>query len=194
MGQNGCMRKLLFPAAPVAIAAALVLTGCSPAATTVEPEPSSVTEVEVAAPAEDAAAAEESFVDGVLTTEEVKIAITDYRVIPVGEAGNEYGDKPVLAIWYDTTNLGTSDRDITPSEFIFSFEAYQDTDPNRENTLDVGMLPDPSFRDSQMENIKPGGTVPNAIAYELDDTTTPVDLVAVRLFGDDIGRMTFNLS
>ena len=138
--------------------------------------------------------AEPSFKDGVLTTEELTIAITDYRVIPVGEPGNEYGDEPVLAIWYDTTNLGTADRNITPTDFVVLFEAFQDNDPNRENTLDVGSLPDDAFLDTQLENIKPGGTVPNAIAYELDDTTTPVELVAGGMFGDDeIGRMTFNL-
>ena len=73
------------------------------------------------------------------------------------------------------------------------FEAFQDNDPNRENTLDVGALPDDAFLETQMENIKVDGTVSNAIAYELDDTTTPVELVA-GIFGDEIGRMTFNLN
>lgn len=56
------------------------------------------------------------------------------------------------------------------------------------------MLPDERFGESQMEKIKMGGTVANAISYELDDTTTPVKLVAGGMFGDsEIGSMTFEL-
>lgn len=183
--------------APVLLVVALALTGCAGAATPesepgAEVEPSTASEVDVETPEETVPAAE-SFADGVLTTADVQITITDYRVIPAGETGNEYGDVPVLAIWYDTTNLGAADRDISPMEFIFMFEAFQDNDPNRENTLDVGALPDDAFLETQMENIKVDGTVSNAIAYELDDTTTPVELVA-GIFGDEIGRMTFNLN
>lgn len=181
----------ISPIAPLALLAALVLAGCTAPAES-DTGPTTSTEVEVEAPNE-AAPAGPTFVDGVLTTDEVKIAITDYRVIQVGEPGNEYGDAPVLAIWYDTTNLG-ADRDITPTEFISWFEAYQDIDPNRENTLDVGLLPDDAFLDTQLENIKVDGTVPNAVAFVLDDTSTPVELVAGGMFGgDEIGRMIFNL-
>ena len=63
-----------------------------------------------------------------------------------------------------------------------------------ENELNVGMLPDDRFLDSQMENIKKGGTVQSAIAYELDDTTTPVELVASDDLGfSEIGRVTYQL-
>lgn len=182
------MKKMLTPIVPLFLVAGLALTGCSSTSA-----PEEKTEVAVEVPAE-AETTGESFADGVLTTTDVKIEITDYKVIPVGEVGNEYGEKPVLAIWYSTTNLGTADRDITPSEFIFQFEAFQDNDPNAENKLNVGMLPDAAFRDSQLENIKADGTVANAIAYELDDTTTPVELVAGGGFGGDpIGTMTINL-
>jgi hypothetical protein len=45
-----------------------------------------------------------------------------------------------------------------------------------------------------MANIKEGGTVSNAVAYELSDTTTPVDLVAsLDLGSTEIGKMTFTL-
>jgi len=182
------MKKMFTPIIPLFLVAGLALTGCSSSSA---PEEKNEVTVEVPAEAETTG---ESFADGVLTTKEVKIEITDYKVIPVGEAGNEYGEKPVIAIWYNTTNLGTSDRDITPSEFIFQFEAFQDNDPNAENKINVGMLPDPAFRDSQTENIKADGTVANAIAYELDDLTTPVELVAGAGFGGDpIGTMTLNL-
>jgi hypothetical protein len=153
---------------------------------------SSSEDVSVPAEAEEKKA-ETAFENGVLTTSDVKIEITDHKVIPAGAKGNEYGDKPVLALWYTTTNV--SGKDVDPMEFLFQFEAYQDNDPNAENTLDVGGLPDDRFLDSQMENIKKGGTVENAVAYELDDLTTPVKLVALENVFDDeeLGSVTYNL-
>lgn len=140
---------------------------------------------------DDTAAADASFTDGKLTTPDMTITITANKVIPVGQAGNEYGDKPVMAFWYDTTNL--TDKQLDPSTaFIMAFTAYQDNNPNAENKLDVGMLPDEAFLDSQTENIKKGGTVSNAVAFELDDETTPVELVAADLFGTEkIGSQTY---
>jgi hypothetical protein len=133
-----------------------------------------------------------SFVDNVLTTPKMKIVITDHKVIPVGEKGNEYGEKPVIAFWYKTTNLTSGDVD--PMNWLFALTAYQDNNPNAENELEVGSLPDARFRESQTEKIKKGGTVKNAMAYELDDMTTPVDLVASGDFGmTEIGKMTYKL-
>lgn len=135
-------------------------------------------------------ASEALFVDGVLTTPELKIVITEHKVIPAGEEGNEYGDTPVIAFWYETTNL--TDADVSPMDFIFYFEAYQDNNPNAENTLEVAGLPDDRFLDTQTETIKKDGTVENAMAYELDDETTPVDLVASD-FITEFGTTTYDL-
>ena len=41
---------------------------------------------------------------GLPETEDIKIEITKTKIIPGGETGNEYGDKPVIAFWYKTTN------------------------------------------------------------------------------------------
>lgn len=149
-------------------------------------------ETEDAETDDEAEVSESSFADGVLTTSEVKIVITDHRVIPAGAKGNEYGDKPVIAFWYEITNLTGKDMDPA-TEWIFLFSAFQDNNPNAENELEMGSLPDDRFLDSQMENIKKGGTVENAMAYELTDEVTPVDLVASELFGDEIGRVTFEV-
>lgn len=55
-------------------------------------------------------------------------------------------------------------------------------------------LPDNRFLQTQSENIKKGGTVESAVAYELDDLKTPVDLVAsVNLGLDTIGKVTYLL-
>ncbi|USQ79131.1 DUF5067 domain-containing protein [Ornithinimicrobium faecis] len=161
------------------------------------PQASSEPSAPVAEPASDtsssddeAADGDSSFADGVLTTPDLKIVITEHKVIPAGEPGNEYSDKPVLAFWYETTNL--TDEDVSPMDFIFYFEAYQDNNPNAENRLEVSSLPDDKFRETQMENIKKDGTVENAMAYELDDETTPVDLVASD-FMTEFGKTTYNL-
>lgn len=136
-----------------------------------------------------------SFKDNVLETNKVKIVITDYKVIPVGEAGNEYGEKPVIAFWYDTTNL--SGEDINPdTAWMNYFSAVQDNNENAVNDLEVGSLPDEQFLDTQLETIKKGGTVSNAIAYELDDEVTPVDLTAKELISLDdttYGTQRFDL-
>lgn len=86
------------------------------------------------------------------------------------------------------------EKDISPMNFIYVVEAFQDNNPNAENKLEVGSLPDDKFRDTQMENIKKGGTVTNAIAFELDDVKTPVDLVASNDLGmTEIGKITYKL-
>ncbi|KRE41659.1 hypothetical protein ASG74_13495 [Knoellia sp. Soil729] len=145
----------------------------------------------VAAPS-DTPEDDSSFVDGVLTTPKMKIEITKHTVIGVGKKGNEYGSKPVLALWYKTTNL--TEEKVNPTDFILVFTAFQDNDPNAENELQVAGLPDDRFLDSQTENIKKGGTVENAVAYELDDQTTPVVLVASNDLGmSEIGKSTYAL-
>ncbi|MCI7304072.1 MAG: DUF5067 domain-containing protein [Clostridiales Family XIII bacterium] len=133
------------------------------------------------------------FQDDIAVLEDIKIEITDHKVINPGKKGNEYGEKPVLAFWYKVTN--TSDKDIDPiSAWLAVFVAIQDNDPNSVNELNVGTLPDEKYLDSQMEQIKEGGTVENAISYELDDTKTPVVLKATKgIDGKELGEQTYNL-
>ncbi|WP_375180090.1 DUF5067 domain-containing protein [Enterococcus rotai] len=123
------------------------------------------------------------------------VKITSNKVIQPGEAGNEYGDKPVLAFWYDTLVSPDykSDTAIDPSTaWLMNFKAVQDNDPNKVNELKVAGLPDEQFLDSQMAKIKPGGTVSNAVAYELSDNDTPVTLIAGRM-GNEYGKAEFSV-
>lgn len=133
------------------------------------------------------------FKDNEAKLNDLKIKITETKVIQAGEKGNEYGEKPVFAIWYETTNL--SDKEIDPTTgWMAVFEAVQDNNPNAVNTLEVGGLPDDQFLDSQLETIKKDGTVKNAVAYELDDLETPVTLIATQgIGGDKLGEQTFNI-
>lgn len=135
-----------------------------------------------------------TFANSVLTTDGYTITITDYKVIQPGETGNEYGDVPVIAFWYDTTNTGSDSNINASSAWIMVFEAIQDNDPNVVNTLNIGMLPDSQFLDSQTQTIKEGGIVSNAISYELDDTSTPVTLVARDIIDGEYGRQEFPIA
>ena len=136
---------------------------------------------------------ENYFKDNVIVVDDYTMKITDWKIIPVGEKGNEYGDAPVIAFWYETTN--TSGKDINPSTaWIFIMEAVQDNDPNAINELDVASLPDDQFLDSQLDTIKKDGTVANAVAYKLTDDVTPVELTAKSgMIGDSIGSMIFEI-
>lgn len=138
-------------------------------------------------------ATEAYFKDNVAETKECKIEITDVKIIQPGEAGNEYGEKPVIAFWYKVTNK--TDEELDPlSAWAYTFTAYQDNDPDRVNELDAGMLPDDRFRDTQFEDIKKNGTVECAVSYELDDLETPVLLKATsEIGGKEIGSKEYSI-
>lgn len=125
--------------------------------------------------------------------DDVKVVITDYKIIQPGEIGNEYGEVPVIAFWYDATNK--SDKDINAMiAWLVIFSAIQDNDPNMVNELNVGSLPDDAHLDSQSKTIKKDGTVSNSVAYELSDSETPVTLIATKEFsGEEIGRYDYRV-
>ncbi|SEP94141.1 protein of unknown function [Lachnospiraceae bacterium NE2001] len=136
---------------------------------------------------------EAKFENNVVVLDDYTIEILEYKIIQPGEEGNKYGKDPVIAFWYNTTN--TSGKDINPSTaWIYIMTAVQDNDPNMVNELNVGLLPDDSFGDSQLATIKEGGTVENAVAYNLTDLETPVVLTAKDgLLGKEIGSQTFEV-
>lgn len=125
--------------------------------------------------------------------DDIKIEITSFKVINPGQLGNEYGDKPVIAFWYKTTNKTGKDIDSNLA-WISIFTAIQDNNPNMINELQVGSLPDDRFLNSQSNTIKKNGTVENAIAYELTDNKTPVTLKANQgIAGKKIGTYNYNI-
>lgn len=185
------------------VAMILSLTGCggntSSTASEAGPSSSSVMESSVSQNEDSPTSAEQTpqyyFKDNELVTADVKIKITDYKVIQPGEEGNEYGDVPVIAFWYDTTNLSGKDSIDPTTAWVVMFEAIQDNDPNFVNSLEMGMHPDDSLIDNQLVKIKKDGTVSNAVCYELDDVTTPVTLKATRgIGGESLGEQVYEIS
>lgn len=142
-------------------------------------------------------ASDSNFDGTMLRGNSYSVRITSHKVINPGEEGNEYGDKPVIAFWYDTLVSPDykNDRPIDPmSSWIMNFKAVQDNDPNAINELQIASLPDKNFLQSQMSQIKPGGTVANAVAYYLTDTITPVKLTAEDMMGTEYGSFEYKLN
>lgn len=142
-------------------------------------------------------ASDSNFDGTMLRGNSYSVRITSHKVINPGEEGNEYGDKPVIAFWYDTLVSPDykNDRPIDPmSSWIMNFKAVQDNDPNAINELQIASLQDKNFLQSQMSQIKPGGTVANAVAYELTDTTTPVKLTEKDMMGTEYGSFEYKLN
>ena len=143
-------------------------------------------------PATEEAGEPGTFVNGVLTANQVIIKITDYKVIPKGQDGNDYNDGDVIEFYYDVTNVDAEELTASTA-WIALIEAIQDNDPNVVNRLEVGMNPD-GTPDSDFEQIKVGGTVSSRICYVLTDNVTPVVLHASTMAGDDYGSQTFDIA
>ncbi|HAC3176168.1 TPA_asm: DUF5067 domain-containing protein [Listeria innocua] len=116
--------------------------------------------------------------NGVIENERIKIQITSHKIIPIGEKGNESGDKPIIAFWFEVTNKSDEITSALNS-WVGQIVVYQDTRSDLLNTLKSTTLGDAQFLDSASrlsEEIEIGATVKCAIAYGLDDDEIPVDL------------------
>lgn len=192
-GGNKMKSKKLFSTL-IAVILVFALVGCSNSKPTeTQPEEESNANTKQEEKIEEKQEKEFYFDGTVAEIRDVKIEILDHKVILPGEEGNEYGEKPLLAFWYNTTNK--TDKEIDPiTAWLAIFKAIQDNDPNMINELNFGILPDHRFLDTQMNIIKEGGTVENAVSYELSDLETPVTLVANQgLMGDEIGRHDYDV-
>ena len=121
------------------------------------------------------------------------LTITDYKVINPGEEGNEYGESPVIAFWYETA-FETGIEEMTAYQsWCWVLNAIQDNNESTVNELELTSSPDPELSEIEGERIKDGATVKGAVAYKLDDTTTPVQIVG-EMNGQEVGRGIFELS
>lgn len=135
-----------------------------------------------------------SFDGTTITTNDITIEITDYKVLAPGE-GNNYTEEHLLAFWYDTTvHEDVTDNEYDPMIWIMIMNAVQDNDPNVVNELNVGILPDEAHLDAQMQTIKPGGTLSSSVSYELTDLETPVELILENIAtGEVYGSYTYDI-
>jgi hypothetical protein len=178
----------------IATVMCLAMTACGEETASSSKASSSVAVSSSSAPVNSASQAKYYFKDNIVVEEDVKIEIEKYKIIQPGEKGNKDSENPIIAFWYKTTNLSGKEKISPMAAWIPMFEAIQDNDPNKINTLSIAELPDDQFLQSQIQEIKKGGTVENAIAYVLSDTTTPVTLKAtIGIGGEKLGEQNYNL-
>lgn len=132
-----------------------------------------------------------SFKDNVLEIPTATVRITGHHVIDPGSTGNRFGDKPIVVFDFEMTNK--TDKDLKPTDFSIFFTAIQDNNENSINELEPGFSENTDL-ESMTDSIKKGGTVKGSSAFELDDLTTPVELVAKDNFGEtEVGSQTYKL-
>ncbi|EAK8408357.1 DUF5067 domain-containing protein [Listeria monocytogenes] len=134
---------------------------------------------------------------GVIENDQTKIKITSHKIIPIGEKGNESGEKPIIAFWFEVTNKSDEITSAFKS-WAGQIVVYQDTRSDLINTLNTTILNDAQFLDSSsrvLEDIKKGDTVKCAIAYGLDDDEIPVDLVDRDIVsGEFYGKIRYQIN
>lgn len=134
------------------------------------------------------------FKDDVLKIDMATLKILSTEILPPDSAA--YRDNNQLVFTYEVTN--DSEEGIQASTvWIACFEALQEGSDTI-NKLDVGMTPQDGkyeeYREHEMDDIKPGGTVKAVIAYDLEDMSTPVVLKATQgIGGEYLGEKTIEL-
>lgn len=132
-----------------------------------------------------------SFKDNVLELPTATVKITGHHVIDPGSPGNRIGDKPIIVFDYEMTNK--TDKELRTADFSSLFTAIQDNNENSVNELKTGFS-EYIDTDNMLDKIKKGGTVKSSAAFELDDLTTPVELVAREKYGEEeVGSQTYKL-
>ena len=131
------------------------------------------------------------FKNNVAKLDDVKVKITKKKIIKPGQKGNEYGDKPIIAFWYTTTNL--SNKDISPlSAWIAIFSASQST-TNYTAKLNLGGAPSDAHSTSQFYDIKKGKSLKSSVSYELV-SNKPVPLKAHKgIGGKYLGKKVYKV-
>src|SRR5699024_12588452 len=90
--------------------------------------------------------------------------------------GNEDGENPVFAIWYDATNR--TDEEIDSEEaWTSQISAIQRDGAENANELEVTSLPNEEDSDTQKQPIKKDKTVDSTIDYELTSSTISISFL-----------------
>lgn len=195
--QNNTLKKGILVTMATVMAFSIIGCGDSTSSSSLDSSSSSISESittdssqEVDTPEQEG----EYFANNELVTEDFKLVIKEHKVIQPGETGNEYGKNPVIAFWYDVTNLKSDETIMGNVSWIGYFSVIQDNDPNVVNKLSIALSPDSDLSKNDLEQIKPGGTLSHAIAYELTDTTTPVLLKANAFGFNELGEQLFEIA
>lgn len=102
--------------------------------------------------------------------------LNEVRILQPGE-GDNFMDYPILGIWYSFTLNADAAPKGAQIAWFDAVQVIQDNNPNYTNELMVDIIPDHQYLDTQMLDIKPGGTMDMAVGYKLaDDFETPIQV------------------
>ena len=112
------------------------------------------------------------------------------KVIPAGETGNEFGKKPIFAIWYTIKN--TSNKKVTPVSAASVLHAYQPAQSKKR--LIAAPLPDEKLASNYKVNIEKNHSAKGSMAWNLYDTKSPIKIYGVK-YGTNqtIGIRTYSI-
>lgn len=135
-----------------------------------------------------------SFENDIAKLNDIDVTVKDSKVRPAGTTDAQTTDQLII----DYTVKNKSDKDINViTAWQAAFEATQDS-KDAERKLQIGASPfDGKYKEMierQLDNIKKGGTVEGVVAYDLEDTETPVKLTAHQgSGGKELGTKTIKL-
>ncbi|MDK6368365.1 DUF5067 domain-containing protein [Aerococcus sp. UMB9870] len=136
----------------------------------------------------------ETFDGRYLDTVDIDIEIEEVRVLPAGAKGNEKGEGPVIAFWYQATNQ--SEEELSAFDaWIRCFVATQhqdQLDDNFENDLAIADQPDARYERTQNKKLKQKESAKSAIAFEINDMRSPVTLFAKTAQGKNLGSQDYD--
>lgn len=132
----------------------------------------------------------QSFSNNSLKVKNFQLKITKTTVIPAGETGNEFGKKPIFAIWYTIKN--TSGKKVTPVSAASVLHAYQPAKSKKR--LIAAPLPDEKLASSYKVSIKKNHSAKGSMAWNLYDTKSPIKIYGVK-YGTNqtIGIHTYSI-
>ncbi|OFN05353.1 hypothetical protein HMPREF2626_03535 [Aerococcus sp. HMSC062A02] len=136
----------------------------------------------------------ETFDGRYLDTVDIDIEIEEVRVLPAGAEGNEEGEGPVLAFWYDATNKSEEELSAFDAWIrCFVPTQHQDQlDDNFENDLAIAKVPDSRYKKTQNKKLKRNESAKSAIAFKVADMKAPVALFAKTAQGKLLGSQDYN--
>lgn len=194
--QNNTLKKGILVTMATVMAFSIIGCGDSTSSSSLDSSSSSISESittdssqEVDTPQQENG----SFANNELVTDDFKLVIKEHKVISPGDEGNKEGKNPIIAFWYDVTNLKSDESISGDVSWIGYLQAIQNH-TTKATTLVVAPSPDPTLADSDLEQVQPGDTGSFAIAYELINIKSPVLLKANALGLTELGEQLFEIA
>lgn len=131
-----------------------------------------------------------SFRKNFLQVKNFQLKITKTAVIPAGETGNEFGKKPIFALWYTIKNTGN--HKVSPVSAASVLRAYQPAKSKKQ--LVAAPLPDQDLAPKYKVAIEKNQSAKGSMAWNLYDTKSPIKIHGVKAGTNQIiGVQTYSI-